>query len=670
MPTRFLSEINDIQIRKEIARAQVTAVLRGMSTALITNAVMASGACAIAMFNHDNNSAAIYWLIAIFMTLAFRGLLAAALQHFDLPARTPLVTLRLICVGAFFSGITWTMLPFILNDFNATSADSGIYLIMLGMGAGAVLMGSTSSIMPLAFALPIYLGTAFSLMQQGPQGALLGACVMALTYFLYRGSRQSEAAFYGHARSTLRSNALAESLSKANSEIMTTNARLEKLASCDPLTGLSNRTAFNEALAAGISGCKQGEQLALLVVDLDGFKIINDTLGHSVGDNLLVFISNRMRHSINGADVIARLGGDEFAVIYTGADAVERARQQCVAMLERSHAPIIIAEQSCMVGTSIGLSIYPDHAVTAEDLFVCADMALYRAKDLGRQRWCEFHPDFRAAANRRHQIEQDFAAAIDSGAVEAWFQPQLMLDDSGIIGFEALVRWKHPQLGPIAPPEIVHAALTTRMSDKLTAVMTEASCRLLNELPSLGLPHATVAVNISPRELGLYSVVDVIDCIASRHCIDPRLLEIEITEEALLDTGATAEQLSRLGQSGYKLAVDDFGAGHSSLTYLTAIKVDRLKIDRGITCGVTTSEQNRNIVAALVGLGKSLSIEIMVEGVETSEDVAVLQTLGCHAAQGYFFARPMPAADIVDWIAARPSNTRKVDFKPKTRRKV
>ncbi|MGE7369323.1 putative bifunctional diguanylate cyclase/phosphodiesterase [Neorhizobium sp. NPDC001467] len=663
MPGRFLTDENETRIKSEIAKAQAASVIDRMYYMLATNAVIAGCAYAVSTVGHGTVTLAPYWLLLLLLTLVVRGGLTAAMMRRDLANRQPEKTLRHLAIGKFITGCTWAALPFLFTDFDATSIDGGVYLMMLGIAAATVLMGAGNSFAPLAFALPVHLSVIVSLLPQGTHGLMLALCVTALTLLLYRGSKQSEVTFASNTRSTVQAQALAESLSRANSEILTTNAQLEHLAKCDPLTGLANRTAFNEALAAGIANCQtdKGDQMALLVADLDGFKLINDTLGHSVGDSLLVHISRRMRQSIHCADVLARLGGDEFAIVYTGPHAVERARRQCEKTLERSHDPILIADHSCLVGTSIGLSIYPDHAANAEELFICADMALYRAKDGGRSRWCEFDPSFRIAATRRHQIEQDLGAAIASGAVEAWFQPQVMLDRSGIIGFEALVRWHHPQLGAIAPPDIVLAALATHQSDKLTGTIAEAACRLLKRLPDLGLPHATVSINVSPRELSLYSVVDLVDAIVSRHKIDPARLEIEITEEALLDTATIGDQLARIASSGYKLAVDDFGAGHSSLTYLTGLKVDRLKIDRGIAAGVTSSRQSQNIVSALVGLGQSLSIDVLVEGVETPEDAAALQDLGCHTAQGYFFARPMPPERLDGWIAEHASSAPTVD---------
>lgn len=237
--------------------------------------------------------------------------------------------------------------------------------------------------------------------------------------------------------------------------------------------------------------------------------------------------------------------------------------------------------------------------------------------------------------------------------IEAWFQPQIELASREIVGFEALVRWHHPYLGPVSPPEIVAAAQSTNLSDRLTAAIAESACRLLSRLPSLGLPRATVAINVSPREFELYCVPSLLDRITAAHRIDPALFEIEITEEAILDTLASGEQLKHIERSGYKLAVDDFGAGHSSLAYLVALKVDRLKLDRRFVTGIRASRQNQEIIGAMAGLGRALSMQVVMEGVESEEEAEALRPLGIEIAQGYFFGRPMPAERIPGWIESR-----------------
>lgn len=570
--------------------------------------------------------------------------------------RHPERTLTVLSLGASCSGLAWASLPFILKDFSAYGIDGGLYLMMLGISTGAVLMSVGSRWNGLAFSIPCHVSVAVSLLtHEGLTSVILAFNVVALTLILYRSSYTSEGIFIDSTKRKLDATAMTASLQEANRDILDANARLELLANCDPLTGLANRAAFNTALRQGIErAAAAGQKLSLLVIDLDRFKHVNDTMGHKIGDELLTEFANRLRnHLPTDHTFVARLGGDEFAIIVSGRDPAAAGSRVAEAVLQQGRRPFVLNGQTCRIGSSVGLALYPDHAATAEELFVSADMALYRSKDQGRDRWRKFDPKLRVAAERQRQIEADVVSAIDSGQVEAWFQPQVCLNRQRVIGFEALVRWHHPTLGFIAPPEIVAAAHAVHQSERLTAAIADAACRLLLDLPGLGLPQATVAVNVSPREFALYSVADLLDATVARHGIDPTLLEVEITEEALLDTVIAGEQLKRLEQSGFALAVDDFGAGHSSLTRLIDLKVDRLKIDRGIITHIAGSERNQAIVAALIRLGQALSMAMLAEGVETDADAEALRRLGCEQAQGYLFARPMPVERIPSWIAER-----------------
>jgi len=645
----------------DIKRAQASAMIERLLLTLLTNAFVSLSALFVTTIDRGLTFSASVWLAASLGVLVLRFFSAAALKRLETVERRPRHALGVMTAGAFLSGLVWAALPLSVSDFEPLGTDSGLYLMMCGMATGAVLVGGAYSLISLAFSLPPHLAVMVALLASDDlNGAILALDVVALTIVLIRSSRMSEAVFVGNVLSKLKATALADSLSAANADILRANYRLEILASCDPLTGLANRAAFNTALSAGISAAlARDERLALLILDLDRFKSINDTLGHSAGDVLLIEIGDRLRAAVDGRGTVARLGGDEFAVILGGPDAQGLAREQAERILERGRQPVMLDGQPTVVGTSIGIALFPDHAGTAEDLFIAADMALYRAKDGGRRQWREFEPAFRSKAERQHQIEQELAEALRTGDVEAWFQPQINLGSREIIGFETLVRWHHPYLGPIAPPEIVAAAQAVNLSDRLTATVAEAACKLLNRLPSLGLPKAIVSINVSPREFDLYSVADLLDRISRTHLIDPALFEIEITEEAILDPFVAGEQLKHIERSGYRLAVDDFGAGHSSLAYLVQIKVGRLKLDRRFVAGIGQSRQNQEIVGAMVGLGRALSMDVVVEGVESEEEACGLRALGVETAQGYFFGRPMPAERIAGWIESRRNLARR-----------
>jgi diguanylate cyclase (GGDEF)-like protein len=652
-PGRYaIDTVHEDQVR----RIQAATLLHRLPSTLATNFIVSLSAFALALMRAPSDTTAIWWLCAAVAMLLVRSVSRYALLWTKQAETRPTWALMLISLGAGGSGLVWASLPFILDDFSAYGIDGGLYLMILGVSTGAVMMGVGFRWNGLAFSLPCHLSVATSLaLQEDMVSLILAFNVVALTVILLRSAVTSESIFVESIHRKLEATAMTESLQAANSDILDANARLELLANCDPLTGLANRAAFNTALCDGIQqAAKNGQKLSLLVIDLDRFKHVNDTMGHKIGDELLTEFANRLRnHLPTDHAVVARLGGDEFAIIVSGRDPAAEGPRMAEAVLRQGRKPFVLNGQTCMVGTSVGLAIYPDHAASADELFVSADMALYRSKDQGRGRWRKFDPKLRAAAERQRQIEADVLPAIESGQVEAWFQPQVSLDTQRVTGFEALVRWHHPTLGFIAPPEIVAAAHAVHQSERLTAAIADASCRLLLDLPGLGLPEATVAVNVSPREFALYSVADLLDATVARHAIDPKLLEVEITEEALLDTVIAGEQLKRLEQSGFALAVDDFGAGHSSLTRLIDLKVDRLKIDRGIITHIASSQRNQAIVSALIRLGDALSMEMLAEGVETEADAEALRTLGCALGQGYLFARPMPFERIAGWVAER-----------------
>jgi len=649
------SQINAPRLELAVRQAQAAATLERLPTTLTVNALVSVSALLMSAINRGITTLAVVWCVAALATVVWRFAVGTAIKRRSLDELKPNHCLRLMTLGALVSGIAWAALPFMLSDFDALGVDGGIYILMCGMATGAVLLGTGHAVTALAFALPVHLSVVVTLlMSEAAGGHLLALNVLALTFVLYKSSTKGQAIVIGNIKAQVKATALAQSLSRANASILSANESLEVLANRDPLTGVANRAAFNVALERGIENAGvQDEQLALLILDLDRFKTINDTFGHSAGDELLLEASHRLREAVGERGFIARLGGDEFAVVIGGATAAAEARQLASRILDRGREPFVIRSRPVVSGVSIGFAIWPEHAESAADLFVSADMALYRAKDEGRGQWREFDPSLKARADRQRRIEQDLAGAISSGALTVVFQPQVELAQNSVIGFETLVRWTHPSLGAVPPPEIVAAAHAANLSEALTASIATGACRLLTTLPSLGLPEASVSVNISPREFELYSVAETLDRITHAHGIDPALFEIEITEEAILDTLVAGEQLKHIERSGYKLAVDDFGAGHSSLAYLVTLKVDRLKLDRRFVVGIESSFQNQEIVGAMAGLGKALSMDIVAEGVETAEEAATLRDLGCPAAQGYFLGRPMPVDAIAGWLLTR-----------------
>jgi diguanylate cyclase (GGDEF)-like protein len=659
MQAHYAESITGSHLALAVKQAQAAAQIERLPATLAVNLGVSVSAMLMSGINRGLGAAAIVWLAVTVLTIGARFTIRQFMQMRRTAYSNPVLALRIMTVGALMTGLAWAALPLALPDFEPLGLDAGIYILMCGMATGAVLLGTGHSVTGLAFALPIHLSVVVALvMTKEADGHLLALSVLALTLVLYKSSMKGENIVIGSVEAQLRATALAQSLCKANSEILQANERLEILANSDTLTGVANRGAFNAALAKSIAQAERNrERLALLVLDLDRFKTINDTFGHAAGDELLLEASRRLRRSAGDGALIARLGGDEFAIILDGPTADDDARRLATTILEQTRTPFMLEGRPVISGGSVGVAVWPDHAATATDLFVSADMALYRAKDDGRGLWREFDRSMKEQAERRHRIEQDLATAIRAGDVRPVFQPQVDVTGKRVVGFETLARWQHPELGAIAPPEIVAAAHATRLCEALTTTIADGACRLLRDLPALGLPEATVSVNISPSEFELYSVAEALDRVTRAHGVDPALFEIEITEEAILDTLVAGEQLQHIEQSGYKLAVDDFGAGHSSLAYLVSLKVDRLKLDRRFVSGIEKSRQNQEIVGALVRLGRVLSMDIVSEGVETAEEAATLQTLGCPTLQGYLLGRPMPAEAIPEWLTANRKNT-------------
>jgi diguanylate cyclase len=636
-----------------VLQAQVADIERGHRSTLLFNFI---SLVFVILILHIGSGLGWPLLVWFWVSMAIIGARAWSmhwLRQAGRPVADPRQSLSILSLGAFALGMAWAALPFVVADFAPLGQHTPLVIIMGGMATGSIVKQIGYTPLALAYAVPILTSLMASLLRHGETNDLLiSACLAILITVFIRRSIWAERIFINSQIARHEATALADSLTRANSDILRQNTRLEALANRDTLTGLANRMFFHGRLNGDIArAAVLGETVALLIFDVERFQAINDTLGHSAGDALLRQIGARLEKLVDDGSLIARLGGDEFAVVVSGEGATERARAHAMRVLEASRTPVSWGQHRATVGLSVGLAAYPDHAGTAEELLICADMALYEAKRGDRRKLGEFDPELRLNAERKRRIEQDLGSAIDGGALGAWFQPQIDLTSRRITGFEALVRWQHPQLGFIAPPDIVNAAQTMHLSERLTARIAGDACALAKQLPNLGLDGATVALNVSPREFALYSVADMLEEVTAVHAVCPSALEIEITEEAILDPALADAQLKRLEEAGYKLAVDDFGMGHSSLANLISLKVDRLKIDRSFVKDVARSETNQKLITAMVSLGKSLHLDIVVEGVETAEDAAVLARLGCTMAQGYFFARPMPPKALATWIA-------------------
>jgi diguanylate cyclase (GGDEF)-like protein len=419
--------------------------------------------------------------------------------------------------------------------------------------------------------------------------------------------------------------------------------RISHAAHHDALTGLPNRKLFSEQLEQALKRVRRGERLAVLYLDLDHLKRINDTLGHAIGDNLLKGVAERLRRSVRDIDLVARLSGDEFAIIQTSIEQPANAADLAVRVREAIHAPFDFNGHQVVVDISVGISIAPNDATELNELLKTADIALYEAKNTGRGTYCFYEPDMNARMQSRDKLERDLQSALANGEFELFYQPVVTLKETKIRYFEALLRWHHPTRGLVSPTEFIPIAEETGFIVPLGEwVLRQACAEAANWPDNIG-----VAVNISSVQLANKNLANaVVGAIASASIPAERLI-IEITESVFLrNTFGNLATLRRLHELGVQFAMDDFGTGYSSLGYLLSFPFSKIKIDRSFVTDLPTRKESRAIVRAIIDLARSLKIEVVAEGVETGQQMEQLRKLGCTEIQGYLFSPPRPVAEI------------------------
>ncbi len=420
-------------------------------------------------------------------------------------------------------------------------------------------------------------------------------------------------------------------------------ARLAHMARHDALTGLPNRLRFGEFLSDELARLNCGNSIAVLCLDLDRFKVVNDTLGHPVGDSLLKIVAQRLMAETRDSDLVVRLGGDEFAVIQSAADQPGAATSLAVRLITALNAPFVVDGHSIAIGTSIGIATASDRSASSDDLLKNADLALYRAKADGRNTYRFFEPEMNTRMQARRGLEYDMRQAIAEEQFEVFYQPLVATQNGKIGGFEALVRWNHPVRGMVSPADFIPLAEEAGLIVPLGAFVLDRACHDAMTLPD----HVSIAVNLSPVQFRNGAIVEEVEAALARSGLAPHRLELEITESLLLqDTGETLLTLRKIRSRGVRISMDDFGTGYSSLSYLRRFAFDKLKIDQSFIRHLEDSEDSIAIVRAVIAMGNSLGISITAEGVETAGQLAILREEGCQQVQGYLFSKPKPLAAV------------------------
>jgi diguanylate cyclase (GGDEF)-like protein/PAS domain S-box-containing protein len=420
--------------------------------------------------------------------------------------------------------------------------------------------------------------------------------------------------------------------------------KISHMARHDPLTDLPNRTLFHEQMEQALRRVRRDQQIAVLCLDLDHFKDINDALGHPTGDDLLKAVAERLGQAIRETDTLARLGGDEFAIVQVEAnDQPAQSAALASRLVDVISAPYDINGHHVVIGTSIGVSIAPTDGTEPDQLLKNADMALYRAKADGRGTYRFFEADMDARAQSRRALELDLRAAVACGQFELYYQPIQTIGAGEIIAFEALVRWNHPTRGMLQPNDFIPLAEQTGLIVPIGDWVLRTACS-----EAAGWSRKIhIAVNLSAVQFKNRKLVESVEAALSASGLAPDRLELEITETILLhDYEGTLATLRALRNLGVRISMDDFGTGYSSLSYLHSFPFDKIKIDQSFIRELANREESMAIVRAITGLGKSLGISTTAEGVETREQLRLLRSEGCTEVQGYLFSPPCPAAEV------------------------
>ncbi|WP_281863642.1 bifunctional diguanylate cyclase/phosphodiesterase [Planomicrobium okeanokoites] len=425
-----------------------------------------------------------------------------------------------------------------------------------------------------------------------------------------------------------------------------TEERISSLVYLDPLTGLPNRRLFNDRLETTLARAVEDQQLfSLLYLDIDHFKLVNDTLGHAGGDQLLMEVTERLQLQLAEKDTLSRLGGDEFIFLLPRTNH-RQAAEYSQRILDSFHKPFRFNGEELFVTPSIGISLYPSDGQDAETLIKNADIALYRVKEEGKNNFQFYTNDMNEEVARRSKIAIGLRKGLERGEFTINYQPQIDIKSSGIIGVEALVRWVHPHMGPISPGEFIPIAEESGTIIQLGEFVLRNACLQNKAWQDAGLPKFRVAINISARQFSQLNLCELVQSALADSGLQPEYLELELTESIIQNAAGAIETMKELKTMGIHLSIDDFGTGYSSLSYLKLFPINTLKIDQYFTRNIHVDVKDAALVDTIIRMAHNLELNVIAEGVETDEQLSFLKERHCNQAQGYLFNRPLPADDI------------------------
>ena len=655
-----------------IRRDQLASIRRATLVSLPVSTII--GGLIVAMANrygHDTLGWA--WFAAILIINIIRMFLCLAplpplagekstARRFPALARLPVEKyLYFFWTSSLISGLLWSLIFLLCNGY--TSPQATFYLtVVCGMTAGAVTTGVAYAIVPISFFMPVLLSVAGCLLYAGGfDNNALAATVLLYLLMITSISRQSEASFRTASRLKNEADAMAQSLKTAHENSVLIAEQMRYRATHDELTGLFNRTGFIQQVEQCTPNGR--DTFCLMLLDLDGFKMVNDGFGHATGDRVLSEVAHRLREVLDGRFTVARIGGDEFAVFYVQQASDELPDALATKLITAIGAPYLTFD-SGRLGVSIG--IYQSQDMNIAEMLTRADEALYAAKSGGRNRYHMFDAPLLARLSMKRDVERDLQRALAEKKLEVWYQPVFSNDGKNIINYEALLRWKHHKHGWISPADLVLTAAMAGLSEQLMRFIFGEICGMIQTLINLNLDHIFVAMNMSPRDASCLPIDECVLKGLKALNLPTHMLEIEVTEETAMDTIAVQDKINRLSEAGVRIAVDDFGAGYSSLSSLRKLHVNRIKIDRCFITGVTESANDQILVKTILKLGQALGLEVVAEGVETAEALHLLSDFGCKLIQGYHLGYPAPKQEIITRLKKlEAQKNRAMDFPEK-----
>lgn len=640
---------------------QLAAVRRSLLALVFSSTAVGAATAGVALYSSTGWGGPSAWFLLVVASNACRVFVCAsapstATPHGRSDARESARQLRLVAASSFLSGCVWALLPLFCSS-DAPAETLFFMTVICGVCAGSVIYSAAVAAVPVAFVSPALASMAVWCMAAGgfhyQALAIMGLVYLAaLVHASIRGGR----AFRDSSRLKNEALFLAAELRQSHDRLTHAAQELDFRANHDSLTGLFNREGFFEATARRGTRAGERRQQAALMLDLDGFKAVNDAFGHQAGDRVLGDVGHWLQDRLAPYEaIVGRWGGDEFAVLYQPRSADDSPEHVA------RHLIGTIAEATSQVGGRVGVSagICTDHDCSVAEMLSFADEALYEAKRLGRNRCHRFDEALHARLLRRRDIERDLVEAMASRSVCVWYQP--ILDQGGrkLHSLEALLRWHHPRHGWVPPGEVIFAAASTGLAERLLRHILHEVCSGIEELAAAGgrFDAVPVAMNVSPREMSQLPVDKIVLEVLAQRGIPTLRLQIEVTEEIALDTSSAMARLQSLSDAGIAIVIDDFGVGYSSLASLRGAHVRQVKIDRSFILDLASSPESRLMVESVIRLGQALRIEVVAEGIESKSELEALTAMGCQLVQGYYFMRPATLARVVAWAGKAEATT-------------